>query len=405
MDKLDFKRVSIIFLIAIIARLIFHFVVYEPFADQFNWAHYPGQFNWYSDDNYDEIARSLISGKGFTKYGTYPNISRTPVYPLILAVQFYLVGDGYYVNLIINIAYQSLVCIILYYLTLKMFQERKLAILSSLIWALYPLPMLQTMGPHTEAIYEVFLISFVYFLYQFYMLENGKYLIYSSILMVIVTLTRPISILYPAYFMIVTVFCGRGAFPKRLTHFAVMSLIFAIGIAPWMLRGYKITGDIIPLVSYKSITYYQDKADKNTSDQTNKRNGFIGFAGKFKKEIQNPFLFLKSSLKRLIRFWYYGHSDPVRIVNAALQFPLLGLSILGIWLARKKQILIFPILSTVCYFWMAYAATHAISRYSFPMIALLCPFVAFGLAELLVTFKKRLMRKESALGSLSGWGT
>ena len=402
MDKLDFKRVSIIFLIAIIARLIFYLAVYVPFADEFNWAHHPGQFNWYSDDNYDEIARSLLSGNGFSKYGKNPNISRTPVYPLILAMQFYLVGDGYYLNLIINIAYQSLVCIILYYLTLKMFQERKLAILSSLIWALYPLPMLQAMGPHTEAIYEVFLISFVYFIYQFYKLNHIKYLMYSSVLLVVMTLTRPISILLPAYFMIVTMFYVRETLIKRLTHSGIMLLIFAVGIAPWMFRGYNITGDIIPLVSYKSITYYQDKADKNTSDQTNKR---IGFAGRFKKEIQNPLLFLKNSLKRLIRFWYYGHSDPVRIVNAVVQFPLLALSILGIWLARKQRLLTSPILLTVCYFWMAYGATHAISRYSFPMMALLCPFVALGLTELLLTFKKRSLRKESLPGSPSGQGT
>lgn len=380
MRKSYIKPVLIVFLIAIIVRIIFCLIVYQPYADKFNWGHYPGQFNWYSDDNYDEIARNLISGNGYTIDGVYPNIKRTPVYPIILALQFSLFGDGFYVNLFINIFYQSLVCIILFYLTLMIFDKKRVAILSSLIWGLYPLPMLQAMGPHTEAIYELFLISFVYFLYEFYKFKETKYLIYSSILMVIITLTRPISILYPAYFSILTIFSRRWSFANKLSHIGVMLLIFAVGIAPWMLRGYRITGEIIPLVSYRPITYYQNEGGNKTADQSNKH---IGFAGKFKKEIQNPLSFVKNSIKRLIRYWYYGHSTPVRIVNAILQFPLLLLSIIGIWLARKKRLLIFPILLTVCYFWMAYGATHAISRYSFPMIALLCPFVAIGLNHIL----------------------
>ena len=70
--------------------------------------------------------------------------------------------------------------------------------------------MLQAMGPATEPIYELFLVSFVYFLYQFYELDDRKYLIYSSILMTVMTLTRPISILYPAYFLILTIFITLG---------------------------------------------------------------------------------------------------------------------------------------------------------------------------------------------------
>ena len=258
--------------------------------------------------------------------------------------------------------------------------------------------MLQAMGPNTEPIYEVFLVSFVYFLYLFHKVEKTKYLVYSSILLLIMTLTRPISILYPIFFSLITLIGKRGLFKKRLAHIGLMLLIFAIGIGPWMVRGYKITGEVIPLVSYKSITYFENKADHKIADRSFKARGFVG---RLKEEIQNPSLFLKKSVMRLIRFWYYGHSTPVRTVNAALQFPLLAVAIIGIWVARKKGILILPVLSTVCYFWMAYGATHAISRYSFPMIALLCPFVALGLNKIWEISKGRMVLREPHPGPLS----
>ena len=209
--------------------------------------------------------------------------------------------------------------------------------------------------------------------------------------MVIVTLTRPISILYPAYFFIINIFFHRGSLSRRLFRIGAMLLIFTAGIAPWMYRGYKITGNIIPLVSYRSTTLFQNESEGGKSVHSSKHPGFVN---KFKTEIQNPLLFLRNALKRLIRFWYYGHSTTVRLVNAVLQFPLLALSIFGIWVAKKQGILIFPVLSTVCYFWLAYSATHAISRYSFPMIALLCPFVAFGANEILESLKSRLSQQD-----------
>jgi len=295
-------------------------------------------------------------------------------------MQFYFLGDGYYVNLIVNVVIQSLVCFVLYYLTIKVFEERLLATLSSLIWALYPLPMLQAMGPNTEAVYELFLISFVYFLYMFYSRKDIKYLFLSSVLMVILTLTRPISILYPAYFSVIHIFIRTGSHTRRLTHIAFMLFIFSLGIAPWMYRGYKITGRVIPLVSYRLTSAQHDQGDSRTFEENTAHPGFVNT---FKKEIKNPLTFSKNALRRLARFWYYGHSTPVRIVDAVFQFPILILTMVGIWFARREKILIFSIVSTVIYFWVVYGATHAISRYSFPMIALLCPFVAVALERIL----------------------
>jgi len=90
----------------------------------------------------------------------------------------------------------------------------------------------------------------------------------------------------------------------------------------------------------------------------------------------------------LVRFWYRGHSTLVNIVNALLQFPLLIITISGIWWAKKRKFLISPILLIVIYFWITYGAIHAISRYSFPVVALLCPFVAIGIINLMHTTLK-----------------
>ena len=373
------KPLVIIFIVAIIARFIFYFAVYQPFSDKFNWGHYPGQFNMYSDDNYDEIARNLISGKGYTKDGEYPNIVRTPVYPLILAMQFFLFGDGFFINVFINILYQSLVCIILYYLTIMIFNNNKIAIISSLIWAVYPLPMLQAMGPNTEPIYELFLIFFAYFFYKFYKFKKIRHLIYSSILLLIMTMTRPISILFPVYFLLITLFIKDFIFITKIKQVIILFVIFLIGVVPWIYRGYTITGEILPLVSYKPITYYLDK-EKYESNELLKTQ--MGYPEKLREGIKKPTQFVKNFFIRLVRFWYYGHSTPVRIVNALLQFPILLLSVFGIWWSKKRKILILPIILTICYFWLAYGATHAISRYSFPMIALLSPFIAIGIIKI-----------------------
>ena len=193
------------------------------------------------------------------------------------------------------------------------------------------------------------------------------------------TLTRPISIMFPLYFLIITLFIKGFSFKNNIIQIIILFSIFMVGVGPWTYRAYTITGKVVPLVSYDT-TYLMDK-DTTESNEDLSKIRHKGFAGKFKEEIKNPIYFIKNSFVRLGRFWYYGHSTPVRIINGLLQFPLLLLSILGIWWAKKQEYLIFPILIVICYFWLAYSATHAISRYSFPMVALLCPFAAIGITN------------------------
>ncbi|HDH04473.1 MAG TPA: hypothetical protein ENH01_01990 [Nitrospirae bacterium] len=390
MKKMHIKPVLIIFLIAIIARLLFAVSVYQPFADRLGWANLPGQFEWEGgkSDDYAAIARNLVAGEGYKTCGNdgnlYPSLSRPPVYPSILALQFYLFGEGFWINAIINILYQSLVCIILYYLSLMIFKKKNIAIISSLIWALYPLPMLQTMGPFSESIYALLLVSFAYFFYKFYKLKETRYLIYFSVLMTILTLTRPISIVFPLFFLVITMLNKEFSPGNKIRQIAIFSVIFMIGIVPWTYRTYKITGEVVPLVTYKKpLNYYMIK-DQDIDKAELKK----GFAGKFAEEIKNPLAYLKNQSIESVQFWYHSHTKRTSIVNAFVQIPLLALSISGIWWARKRRYLIFPILVTICFFWLAYGATHAIARYSLPVITLLCPFAAIGIINLVHTVFK-----------------
>lgn len=390
MQKSHLKTLLIILVIAVIARLLFSIFVYQPLADRFYWGHHPGQFNWYTDDKYDEIARNIVAGRGYTIYGGsdrkfYPNLIRPPVYPYILATQFYFFGDGYRINLFINIIFQSLVCVILFYLTLMMFNSEKISRISAMIWALYPLPMLQAMGPHSEAVYEIVMAAFIFFFYKFYKFRQTKQLVFFSISLVLLTLTRPISILFPLLFAGVILFDRGFTLQTKTKQIIVLILIFAVGLFPWMYRGYKITGEVIPLVSYKKpINYYLLK--DNTATESQK-----GFLKRFNKEMKDPVLFIKNYLIRLARYWHHGHSTPVRVVNALLQYPLLLFSLLGIWRMLKEKIIVLPILVTILYFWLSYGAVHAISRYSFPLIILLSPCAAYGVDYLSsLIFKKKL---------------
>jgi len=387
------KPLLTIFVVAIIARLFFGLFVYQPLADRYfyNWNHPPGKFSWNSDDKYDDIARNLISGKGYTLRGgsdnkLYPALIRTPVYPFILAAQFYLFGDGFWINVFMNIIYQSLAGVILYKLTLMIFNKKKIALVSGLIWAIYPLPMLEAMGPHTGALYVLLLVSFAYYFYKFYKLKKIKYLVYFSILLTAVTLTRPVSLLFPLYLFIVTLIFKGFSVKDKIKQFAVILLIFIVGITPWMYRGYKITGEFIPLVTYKKpINYYMLEDYEKVQDE---KGYFKGFPAKVMEKIKNPLNFLKDFSIGLVRFWYYGHTTATRIVNALLQFPLLILSILGICWAKKQKYLIFPNLIIICYFWLVYGAVNALSKYSFPMVVLLSPFATIGIINFMHTIFK-----------------
>jgi hypothetical protein len=385
------KTVLIIFLVAIMARIFFAICVYEPLSNSYfgNWKHPPGRFDWREDDKYDETARNLVYGRGFKIRGgtdnkLYPNLARPPVYPYVLAAQFYFLGEGFWPNLLINVSYQSVVSIVLFYIGLMMFNNRKAAIITALTWALYPLPMLQAMGPHSEAIYELILAFCVYFLYKYYKYNgNRNSLVLFSIFLVLLTLTRPITLLFPIYMGAIILYQKEKTIGKKIQDLLIVCLIFIIGIAPWMYRGYAITGEVIPLVTYKKpINYYKIK---DTSVKDHKQ---IKFVERFNKEIKDPSRFAINYLVRLIEFWYYGHSTPVKLVNAAFQFPLLLLTILGLWRIRRDNILVAPLLIILFYFWFAYSAIHAISRYSFPLIIVLAPMTAIGILYLIEKIKK-----------------
>lgn len=378
-DKTHLKHVVIIFIVALVARVLFTFFIYEPLSVRYfpKWVHPPGQFSWNSDDKYDQIAKNLIAGNGFTELGgtdkkLYPSLSRTPVYPLVLAVQFYLFGDGFWVNVLINIIYQCLSGVILYYFTLLIFNKVKTALVSSAIWALYPLPMLHATGPHTEAFYGLELILFAYYFYKFCKFRETRHLIVSSVFLAILTLTKPISLLFPLFFIGIILLNKEYHYPLRtkIKQSIIMSLIFLIALVPWIYRGYAITGELIPLVTYKKpLNYYIVKKVYPKELQT-------GATADFRDEIKNPVVFVIKLIDRLVKFWYDGKTPATTMVNALLQFPLLFFSGLGIWMAKKQKYLISPVLLIILYFWITYSMIHSISRYSFPLVLLLSPFMA-----------------------------
>jgi len=303
--KSNFKKLFIIFILAVTLRLFFVFV-------------YP-QFPVASDaQGYDTFGWNIASGKGFATEDGNPVVERSPGYPFFLAGLYKIFGHSYRCVKFFQIIVSLFILVFIFLLARGIFGDR-VAFISAFISAVYP-PFLSYNGLLlTETIFTFCIISFVYFAWLAIKEKKKFFFFLAGLIIGYGVLVREEAIVFlPAFFLISLIY-----FRKDLKRTIILVLVAICVIAPWTIRNYKVFnkfvlvssqgGSTLWISSYKEEWLEWHNEDSYLANLTKGLNSIEAADLLRKKGLENikerPFLYVKFCFKRLVRFWIGSHSN------------------------------------------------------------------------------------------------
>ena len=234
------KYVGIILFICIGLRLIF-FGFVQPWTPEVE-TQVILQFDAHL---YHQLASTLIESHRFAYSSTGPpEALRTPLYPLLIAGFYLLFGHKPWIVLLVQILIDTLSCFLLL-LTLSRLFDQRVALISSLFYALDPFLISHSSKLLSDVLF-IFLLVAAFYLFSVAITAKSHrtaLLSYgiSSLFMGIATLVRPISQYIPLILVVFFFIYYRRL--KDIIKYSILCLfVFVLMLSPWFIRNYNTFG-------------------------------------------------------------------------------------------------------------------------------------------------------------------
>ena len=375
------------------------------------------------EPGYDNMARELLQGFGFTWPG------RVPFYPIWLA-GVYFFTNGSYISVTYAQLLPSLATILLTYWLGKYLFNRHIGLLAAFLSSISYVLIHQSLHLLSETLYSPAVLCVTMALIAAVKTPSKHHFALVGILMGLSNLIRPSMLLFPFFLAILLFF----ALPWRraLTYGAVMIATSLLVVTPWIAHNYLKYDAVFALQTSNAIlwqgspehyhlihnegfTYMQIWSEVlyGPGWQEHDPNSIEGDRYWTNRALQSikaePITYLKYAAEKTITFWVgdsnadWGDStifsyqalrqigflpyDAVQVMIARLLPILAALGLIGLH-AHWKQL--WPVLALLLYFTLMHAATHAEVRLSEPLQPLL--LVIISAVFLIVTNRKEEKR-------------
>jgi 4-amino-4-deoxy-L-arabinose transferase-like glycosyltransferase len=210
-------------------------------------------------DGSEIIAQNLVQGRGYRDPQTqYPTARRAPVYPLFLAFIYRVFGINQKVALLFQSLFDTLTCLIIYHIALKLFKCRLTALLSASIWAVYLPGVLFVAKFYSEPLFTLLLSLFILLSIKSLQTPRIIYFIWTGVLLGLATLCRPVTqLFFGCGFVYYFIHFWRR---KRtaLSACIILFLSFSFTLAPWTVRNYMLFKRFIPVSTLLGYNLFLD---------------------------------------------------------------------------------------------------------------------------------------------------
>jgi 4-amino-4-deoxy-L-arabinose transferase-like glycosyltransferase len=406
--------------VALIIRLVVMRFAYHNLLDPARDHFIPGWENGHYTfgREYERIAKSLITGKGFSSpyaYPTGPTALVGPVYAYLLAGVFKLLGAmttaSTLAAITLNCLMSSLICLPVYFIARRSFGP-KIALWSGWAWAFYPHSIAGSSAWIWDTILGTLLLALLV-LYTLKLERSSSYLAWLGfgLLWAMAALTN-------ANELSVLPFFGAWIFLRqwrsrtlRLGPIFAASLIFLIGVAPWVWRSSKTYGRFVAfrgnlglevLVGNSSDTSYPSNWDETPGSnlaqlQEFQRLGEPAYMAEKQGEAMQvirdrPLWYAGQTLRRILYTWTNvwvfpprWTFDEVGLPNALIYTIFSVLAFIGLrWAIQNRWEETIPLLIPLIFFPIVYYLTHQDDgRFRHPIDPVVIIFAACGVYALL----------------------
>lgn len=367
---------------------------------------------------YDLIAEGLLEGKGFPVERLSDNeveIVRPPLFPLFLAGIYSFFGHNYTVARIIQALLASLLIFIVYFIAGDIFKDEKVALVSAVMYGLYPSLIGYTGLLYSETVFIFFLVLTMFFLERGIDSAKRKYYLLAGLFLGLTTMISSRS-LYLLFFILAWLLFTQKEKKKTLKNFLCMSAAMCIVVVPWSIRNYFVSGGkIIPLENYSSATalWLVTNPQGEILEWSYDKEPLKSLVGNLpinqrtlairKEAINNlkryPWAYVRNCFKRFFVLFFAGHSNCFygleqstfqalrdgKVFIGTCKLVLLFVNVVviifgfwGMWLFRKSWRSAAAVLIPIVYFVLLHTLYVAAPRLQMPIIPFLLMFASFA---------------------------
>ena len=225
--KYNIRDFIILFFLALLLRTTLFFII-QPYKNI-------DKLISSDAEGYNKIAIGLIEGRGYAPDDPFLSMIRTPGYPAIIALIYFIFGVHPYLVILFQVMIDSLLAVIIYKVILILFNEKS-AFIGGLLWAIEPFALIYTNQVVSDSIFVFFIVLFFYYFVKFFVKNKIKSLVVSAVLLGIAVYIRPIGI-YLAIPFAVLIFLGKKDCLIIRSKYALIFLLLSYGILfPWIIR-------------------------------------------------------------------------------------------------------------------------------------------------------------------------
>ncbi len=386
-----------VLLLALIVRLAYCFVIGPALvkgrAADLGWIMVNGRIG---TDPYDQIARNLVAGKGYVDDTGRRNYERAPGYVLFLAGSYRLWGSEPWKVQLLQSVLDTASCLLVFLLAMRVLGDRAVALLAALLYAVYYKMVNMVSRPMSETLYVFLILVFLLLFVESF--PKARFAFAAGAGLGLATLTRPVTLLFPAVAVVLYLLRGRRDGLRRAVPFA---LAFALTCVYVPLQNYRETGRVFFGLGGGKIMYMGTAIDYSKP--------FRGEEQRLVDEIQRdaptfpyeprvdaafgsealrriaaaPWAYAGRVAYRLYLFWVYpDFSTPLMAVKSSagllLSLAVCALAAFGVVAARAAGAAVAPLLSLVLYCYALYALIYATPRYAMPFVPVLFILASAG---------------------------
>ncbi len=219
-----------------------------------------------SDDrDYDQLARSLAAGEGYTIRGTFISF-RPPLYPAFLSLVYRVAGESYVAARVAQAALGALGAWLTFLLGRRIFGERQ-AFAAAALYAAAPADVFFSHGLLTETLFLPLLVAMAYgFVRLAEAAGEGRgvplgWALFTGALMGAATITRPVLLLFPPFIALWAwwTYCRPPGPARDRAAFTSLSAIILAALAvagPWLWEVRQRTGHWVPVTTGGGVTFW-----------------------------------------------------------------------------------------------------------------------------------------------------
>ena len=367
------------------------------------------------EPGYDNIARELLQGFGFTWPG------RVPLYPLWLAGVYWLTGGSFnavpYAQSLLGVA-----AILLTYALGRRISGRAVGVIAGFLAAISYILIHQSLHTLSEVLYTPLVLLAAITLLDALRDPTAKRFAWAGFWIGASNLVRPTLLLFPVVSIVLLVALLNKK--QAIRHWMVYVLTATLVVTPWVLYTYARHHAIFPLQTSNAILwqgspeYYHLIHDEGYTymqvwtevlygpnweahDPTSVEGDRYWTARALQSIANEPWLYLKYAAEKVVTFWIgdpnadwgdtyvfnytalgrigFTRRDAVFLMIARA-LPIAAL-LAGVVLWRRRRALL-PIYALLAYYTLLHAATHAEARLSEPLQPFLLILIAGAIVQL-----------------------